>query len=198
MENARQKKKDHAYLASAAEISRISRDPNTQVGAIIVGVDGNPVSWGYNGTFQGFPDEEFPWTREPTGVPLQINIQVPGKDAAFAFPVIPFTKYDGMEHAERNAIDFTSDRQKLSGSTIYVTQFPCESCARAIAKAGISRVVVSQDANLDSGTVKLDVPQGTGSTITQDIGKQLVIFGMKKVTIEFRNATIRPMWQSRE
>jgi len=41
-----------------------SKDPNTQVGACIVGDDNRILSIGYNGTPNGFDDDEFPWKRE--------------------------------------------------------------------------------------------------------------------------------------
>lgn len=42
-------------------------------------------------------------------------------------------------HSEIDAIAQT--KEDLSGSTIYVTRYPCEGCARAIVAAGIKKVV---------------------------------------------------------
>lgn len=45
-------------------------------------------------------------------------------------------------HAEANALLY-ADRDKTEGATLYVTHDPCDGCAKLIAGAGISRVVIS-------------------------------------------------------
>lgn len=56
-----------------------------------------------------------------------------------------------MSHAEANAIYF-ADRNKLIGSTLYVTSYPCCECAKAITRAGISRVVIDTPTLIDNGS----------------------------------------------
>jgi len=46
-------------------------------------------------------------------------------------------------HSEIEAI--ASSREILEGSTIYVTRYPCEACARAIVAAGIYKVVYGRE-----------------------------------------------------
>ena len=126
--------KDQIYLQQAVNISGLSKDENTKVGAIIIASDGTPVSWGYNGTIPGFPDEEVPHSREEKEL-CYIENDVEHKFSA--------NKYPFMEHAEANAIDF-GDRMKMKGATIFVTHLPCKDCARKIAKHGIKKVVVPE------------------------------------------------------
>ena len=53
------------YFMGVSKLSGFrSKDPNTQVGACIVGKDNRILSMGYNGFPNGCPDEDFPWARE--------------------------------------------------------------------------------------------------------------------------------------
>ena len=50
------------YFMSIAKLSSMrSKDPSTQVGACIVGLDNRILSIGYNGAPNGFSDDTFPW-----------------------------------------------------------------------------------------------------------------------------------------
>lgn len=100
-----------------------SKDPNTQVGACIVGTDHRILSMGYNGFPNGLSDEDFPWDRE--GDVLD-------------------TKYPFVTHSELNAI-LNYRGGSLEGSTLYVSLFPCNECAKAIIQAGIRTVVYECD-----------------------------------------------------
>ena len=96
-----------------------SKDPNTQVGACIVGKDHRILSMGYNGFPNGCSDDLFPWARE--GAVLE-------------------TKYSFVAHSELNAI-LNSHGVDLKGTTMYCTLFPCNECAKAIVQVGIKRVI---------------------------------------------------------
>lgn len=111
-----------AYLASMR-----SKDPNTQVGAVIVSdIDGRVLSTGYNGFPNGCSDDEYPWERE-------------GKSELD-------TKYFYVAHSELNAIlNFRGDRKELENASLYVTLFPCHECAKAIIQSGIKRVYYDSD-----------------------------------------------------
>jgi dCMP deaminase len=101
-----------------------SKDRSTKVGALIIGEDNEPLSWGYNGFPRGVDDnrpERHDRERE---------------------------KYKWSEHAERNAI-YSAARSghKLLGSRIFVSSLPtCVDCARAIIQAGIKEVYVECEA----------------------------------------------------
>lgn len=112
------------YFMGVAHLSGMrSKDPNTQVGACIVGGDNRILSMGYNGFPNGCSDEEFPWDRE--GEELE-------------------TKYPYVAHSELNAI-LNYRGGSLEGSKLYVSLFPCNECAKAIIQAGIRTVVYDQD-----------------------------------------------------
>ena len=128
----RKQLKDDVYLDMARGLARLSRDENTQVGAVIVAKDGSPVSWGYNGTIPGLDDNEIPHNREAKELSYFEN----GEEIFFKENKYPF-----MEHAEVNAIDL-GDKDRMDGATIYVTAMPCKDCARKIIKRKISRVVI--------------------------------------------------------
>lgn len=114
------------YFMGLAKLSAMrSKDPSTQVGACIVGSDNRILSIGYNGTPNGFSDDDFPWERE--GKPLE-------------------TKYLYVCHAELNSIlNFRGSRKDLEGAKIYVDLFPCNECAKAIIQSGIKEVIYLSD-----------------------------------------------------
>ena len=123
------------YFMAVAKLTAMrSKDPNTQVGACIVGTDNRILSVGYNGAPNGFDDDKFPWARE--GNPLD-------------------TKYLYVCHAERNAIlNFKGSRRDLENAVIYVDLFPCNECAKVIIQSGIKEVVYMCDKYADTDSVK--------------------------------------------
>lgn len=124
---------DETFMAAALVIARRSKDPSTQVGAVIVDADHYILATGYNGTPKGMSDEEFPW----------------GKDSDDPLK----TKYPYVIHAERNAILNTKGPiEDLRGSTVYVTLLPCNECMKSLAQAGVERVVY-YDEPKDTATV---------------------------------------------
>jgi dCMP deaminase len=111
---------DHAFMAMAQEAAMLSKDPSTQVGAVIVDQEHGFVSMGFNGFARGMDDH-------PT---LYLNRE---------------TKLDRIVHAEINAILF-AERSRLEGSTLYTIPFlPCHRCAVLVIQAGIKKVVSYQD-----------------------------------------------------
>ena len=114
--------RDSRYMGEAWFKASFSKDPSTQVGAVIVGPDNKPFGSGYNGPSDAIDDNSFSWERPPKDDP----------DA--------FSKYDVTRHAERNAIKYCRGAD-LAGSTIYVTALPCPSCMYEILDQRISRVV---------------------------------------------------------
>ena len=114
---------DEYFMGVAMLTGMRSKDPNTQVGACIVSADHKILSMGYNGLPTGCSDDEFPWGRD--GDPLE-------------------NKYLFTTHSELNAI-LNYRGGSLEGSTIYVSLFPCNECAKAIIQAGIKRIVYDSD-----------------------------------------------------
>jgi dCMP deaminase len=106
---------DEYFLKIAAVAASKSKDPSTQVGAVIVRPDRTIVSVGYNGFPRGVAD-----------TPERLNDRP--------------TKYSLVVHAEMNAI--LSARESLNGYTLYTVPFmPCDRCFVHVIQSGIKRVV---------------------------------------------------------
>lgn len=161
--------KTQVYLNVAKDIAKLSKDENTQIGAVIVAKDGSPVSWGYNGTIPGFDDNEIPHSRDIKELSYYVN----GEEKTFTENKYPF-----MEHAEANAIDF-GDKNKMEGATMYVTGMPCKDCARKIAKRKISRVVVAEPSG-----------DNIGSTVGNDVDLTMYFFSRANVELFIGNKQI--------
>jgi len=107
---------DRRYLDLAQLVSTWSKDPRTQVGAVIVSPFNRVVSVGYNGFPKGFNDEA--------------GYQQ-GRDYKLSHTI----------HAELNAI-LQAGRQ-LDGYKLYLYPIPpCSHCLAMIRQAGICNIVV--------------------------------------------------------
>jgi len=124
---------DEYFMGIALLSAQRSKDSNTQVGACIVNSENKIVSVGYNGMPTGCNDDEMPWERS-----AENSLD---------------TKYPFVCHAELNAI-LNSNIPSLNGSTLYVTLFPCNECAKAIIQCGIKRVVYLENKYADTNEVK--------------------------------------------
>lgn len=120
--NMRQRNRwDERWLTMARMVSIWSKDPNTQVGAVIADtLKGQPVAVGFNGFPRLICDDHRLNDR-----PLKNRLTV---------------------HAEINAL--ISAGRRVDGMTIYTTKPPCPQCAAAIINAGIRRVVFQSDRDL--------------------------------------------------
>jgi len=116
------------FMKMAYLVAERSKDPSTQVGAVICNQDNIIVGMGYNGMPNVQPDKPgvqvndklFPWASE-------------GEYLA--------TKYPYVCHAELNAVLNTLDRSQLKGATLFCTLTPCNECMKIINQAGITTVV---------------------------------------------------------
>ena len=109
------------FLNIAEQVKLKSKDQSTQIGAVIVGIDNEVLSTGYNSFPRGL-DDSLPERQERP------------------------EKYFWFEHAERNAI-YNAARVgiPLRGSSIYLTSgLPCMDCARGIVNSGIKIVYCKQ------------------------------------------------------
>ena len=121
------------FMGVAELAAKRSKDPNTKVGACIVNNENHILSTGYNGMPIGCDDDQMPWERE----------------GAF-----DESKYAYVCHAELNAI-LNCDGRSLKGSILYVTNFPCNECAKAIIQAGIRKVIFLEDKYPDSDATQV-------------------------------------------
>lgn len=102
----------HVYLAASR-----SKDPSTQIGAILVQGD-TLVSEGYNGFCRKVNDNDSTrWIRPE--------------------------KYSWVEHGERNSI-YNAARNgiKTLNAVMFTQEMPCVDCARSVIQAGIKEIVL--------------------------------------------------------
>lgn len=92
---------------------RLSKDPTSKVGTVIVAADDQrKLAFGYNGFPPGIKDDERLEDRR--------------------------AKHMLIQHAERNALDNAAF--DIRGGTLVTTRYPCHECAKSIVSKGISRV----------------------------------------------------------
>jgi len=116
---------DDYFLAMAFLTAKRSKDPNTQVGAVIVHPETKRIlALGYNGFPRGCDDNILPWARH-------------GESELHK-------KYLYVCHAEVNAV-LNKGSTDVKGATLYVALFPCNECAKTIIQAGIKEVVFMSD-----------------------------------------------------
>ncbi|OUW42818.1 CMP deaminase [bacterium TMED181] len=110
---------DIRYLKLAKEVSKWSKDPSVQVGAIAVGEIGQVLAQGYNGFPRGVKDDMSRYEDRET-------------------------KYRYVVHAEANCIyNAAMNGVSLDGATMYVYGLPaCNECAKALIQVGIKRIVM--------------------------------------------------------
>lgn len=111
--------RDSRYMGLAWTLAGFSKDPKSQVGAVIVGENNTPLGYGYNGPPRRIDDRSFSWAR--TSNPEE------------------FGKNDLIVHAEKNAISHSHG--SLVNSILYVTALPCPSCMLDIVDAEIAYVI---------------------------------------------------------
>jgi dCMP deaminase len=108
---------DEYGMALSRVVARKSKDPSTQVGAVIMDRLNRVVSVGYNGLPRGVADTKDVLTNREM-------------------------KYSTVIHAEENALLFA--QRDLTGCTVYVTLPPCSRCAAKIVQVGIKRIVAGR------------------------------------------------------
>lgn len=118
---------DEHFLVTAILQAKMSKDPSTQVGAVIVTPDKEIVSTGFNGFPRGIKD-----------LPERLN----DRDLKLRF----------MVHAEMNAV-LTAAKLgiKIGGCTMYLAAMnsngdlwggpPCHRCTAEILQTGISKII---------------------------------------------------------
>lgn len=105
---------DERLMGLAKYVATWSKDPSTQVGAVIADDLNRVVAMGYNGFPRGIDDSDERLADRPT-------------------------KYAYMVHGEVNAI--LNSTRDVRGCVMYVTLFPCVECTKLIIQSGIKEVV---------------------------------------------------------
>ena len=118
---------DECFMRMSHVTAERSKDPNTQVGAVIANEDNIVVGLGYNGFPRGINDDELSWGREGDFLD---------------------TKYPYVVHAEANAI--YNSNASTKNCKLYVKLFPCNECAKAIIQNGIKEIIYESDKYADT------------------------------------------------
>lgn len=117
----------HHFLQLCLDHARMSKDPSTQVGALLIGPDREPLSDGFNGFPRGIEDN-----------PIRLN------DRELKNKIIV--------HAEMNAVlNAARVGTALKGSTLYLAATnssgliwggpPCTRCTVELIQAGITKII---------------------------------------------------------
>jgi dCMP deaminase len=121
---------DAFFMGLALLACKRSKDPSTQVGAVLVGSKNQILSVGYNGFPRGCSDDSGHWKREGDFME---------------------TKYARVCHAELNTILLS--RGDIENTRLYVTLFPCNECAKAIIQSGVKEIIYYDDKYADADNV---------------------------------------------
>ncbi|CAD6208200.1 GSCOCG00010452001-RA-CDS [Cotesia congregata] len=166
---------DDLFMGIAFMAGTRSKDPCTQVGACIVDQHKRIVSVGYNGMPEGCHDDKFPWGKDPND-PLK-------------------NKHTFVCHAELNAI-LNRHGADIRGSTIFVSLFPCNQCAKLIIQSGLKEIVYYCDKHaekpstiaskmmLDAASIKYRVYVPEKKVILVDLAKKFVSLMTTSAEIE--------------
>jgi dCMP deaminase len=115
---SKQDKLDRVFMNIAKEVATLSHCSRSKVGAVIE-LDGNVVSFGFNGTPKGMPN----CCEDENNITLPYVI-----------------------HAESNSIiKAAKTGHSTRGGTLYVTLSPCLDCAKLILQSEIKRVVYLEE-----------------------------------------------------
>lgn len=118
---------DDHWLEQASVVAKASKDPSTQVGAILVDDMNRVVSQGYNGFARGCSDDPRIYQDRDR-------------------------KLMRVLHAEENAILFAERK----AHTAYVTHPPCAHCTALLIQSGIKRIVYKDAPMRDSWKPSVD------------------------------------------
>jgi dCMP deaminase len=147
---------EELFMMEALIASKRSKDPVTQVGAVIV-TDNKVVGTGYNGFTNGMSDDAGLW----------------GKDETDKLR----NKHFYVCHSELNAI--LNSNGKTKGGTIYVTLFCCSECCKAIIQSGITTIVYANEGS-DKVTYKASRIMLKAARV-----KIVKYTGRRKLTLDF-------------
>lgn len=112
----------HTYFMSVALLSSFrSKDWKTQNGACIVDRENKIIGIGYNGLPRGCSDDDPHYWEDNDNDILK-------------------SKHTYVVHAEKNAI-YNCMSPSINDAKMYITQFPCNTCAQAIIQVGIKKII---------------------------------------------------------
>jgi dCMP deaminase len=105
------------YFLELAALAATQSKDTTKVGAALVGPDREVRLLAYNGPPRGVKDSPDRFERPK--------------------------KYLFASHAEQNLVAFAArEGIKTKGCAVYVTHYPCSSCARSLIQAGVEMIII--------------------------------------------------------
>lgn len=122
------------YLSIASTVATRADCTRAKHGAVVVGEDHRPISFGYNGAPSGHSG------CLEGSCPRGLLNETQLAHLAGGYDDPESIGYCISVHAEANAI-ILAGRNACVGSTIYVTGEPCHGCTKLISAAGITRIV---------------------------------------------------------
>jgi dCMP deaminase len=142
--------KHKIYLEIALSISKLSKDESTKVGCCIIDSDDKVVSLGYNGFVSKADDSGIDYSGKEFTAYINYSNYVNILKDHYKTDNREFQKNNKFTinknklcvHAESNAIINTSDKNKLVGSTVYITHYPCNQCALMLAQCKVKEIYV--------------------------------------------------------
>lgn len=115
---------DRRFLQLAELVASWSKDPSTQVGAVIVASDKRIVSVGFNGFPRGMSDNEGLYANRGVKYPRMVHAEI-----------------NAILHA-RESLRPTTGAYGTESMTLYTWPvLPCDRCAPVVIQSGIGRVV---------------------------------------------------------
>ncbi len=156
---------DQYFMTIAYAVSMKSKDPSTRVGAIIVGIDNEIRSTGYNGFPRNISDKLNRYENKEYKQLIE-------------------------NHAEENAImNCVRIGTPVKGCRLYTTWTPCANCARLIIQAGITAVIydINYPGHQNRGLWQKSMQ--ISSEMLEEAGVKLVAFKDKLLKIEGLFAT---------
>ncbi|SEO63987.1 dCMP deaminase [Paenibacillus sophorae] len=136
---------DTYFMDIAFMVSTRSRCPRRHVGAVLV--QGKKLlGTAYNGAPMGVPD----CSEEGCMISEQYELEI----VDGAETMVKKQRCIRTIHAEQNLLLFT-DRIDREGSTVYVTDEPCWTCANMLANSGVAEIVYHRSYPKDTEKVRL-------------------------------------------
>ncbi|AKG35821.1 deoxycytidylate deaminase [Paenibacillus durus] len=136
---------DTYFMDIAFMVSTRSRCPRRHVGAVLV--QGKKLlGTAYNGAPMGVPD------CSEAGCMISEQYELEVVDGAET--MVKKQRCIRTIHAEQNLLLFT-DRIDREGSTVYVTDEPCWTCANMLANSGVAEIVYHRSYPKDTEKVRL-------------------------------------------
>lgn len=136
------------FLFLAEQVAQWSKDLSSKVGAVAVDSSRRIIETGYNGLPRGVND-------------LPERMERPAK-------------YLWTSHAEENLVAHAA-RDRLFGTTVYVTHLCCCRCARMLINAGVNKVVCGGGVTRmpqEEFDIAMQMFQEAGVTVEKEVGNE--------------------------